>query len=129
MKLQQSSAAGAQQPSPGREPWVREWKKRSPLPHPWPALVLRGLGWGRGGTSAASAATATFSRTTTHRLSGGGRLVFTVRFLEWSSRTPSTSARSHQRASRGEGPCACSLYYFLECHSPSVAVPTAWRFS
>src|SRR5438309_4053319 len=44
-------------------------------------------------------------------------LVFTVRFLESSSRTPSTSARSHQRASRGEGPCACSLYYFLKCHS------------
>src|SRR5207302_5668281 len=44
-------------------------------------------------------------------------LVFTVRFLESSSRTPSTSARSHQRASRGEGPCACSLYYFLKWHN------------
>src|SRR5438309_9666440 len=58
-------------------------------------------------------------------------LVFTVRFLESSSRTPSTSARSHQRASRGEGPCACSLYYFLKCHKvPSTAfskIPSAAR--
>src|SRR4051812_14656188 len=45
-------------------------------------------------------------------------LVFNVRFLESSSRTPSTSARSHQRASRGEGPCACSLDYFLKWHKP-----------
>src|SRR5438309_12119763 len=55
-------------------------------------------------------------------------LVFTVRFLESSSRTPSTSARSHQRASRGEGPCACSLYYFLKCHSLWSRGPRQARF-
>jgi len=46
MKWQQSSAAGAQQPSPGRESWVREWKRGEPRSRgPWNAPLLRVLGW------------------------------------------------------------------------------------